>query len=144
MADVKTKVNDGDVAGFLNGIEDEAKRADAFRLVEMFERVSGEPAKMWGAAIVGFGKYHYKSERSSQEADWMLTGFSPRKAALTLYLGLGHGNADALLEKLGKHKTGKGCLYINKLADVDTAVLEELIAVTLENTKKMNAEKGWS
>jgi hypothetical protein len=93
---------------------------------------------MWGSSIVGFGRFHYKSKHSRQEGDWMLTGFSPRKAALTLYLMLGHGNYDELLGRLGKHKKGGGCLYINKLADVDRGVLEELIRASYETMKAQN------
>ncbi len=139
MAELKTKVNDASVEDFLNKA-DENKRADAFTLLKIFEEITGEKAKMWGSSIVGFGQYHYKSERSAQEGDWPLTGFSPRKAALTLYLMHGfEGNAD-LLEKLGKHKTSKGCLYINKLADVDESILRKLIEKSfLKVKKKYNA-----
>lgn len=137
MSEPKTKVNDGDVMAFLNAA-DEKRRADGMMLLELFKKVTGEGPKMWGTSIVGFGQYHYKSERSAQEGDWMLTGFSPRKAALTLYLMLGHGQYDALLEKLGKYKAGKGCLYISKLADVDMGVLEELITVSYRHMKETN------
>ena len=128
MAEVKTKENDASVEGFLAQIEDVRQREDSFVLLDMFKRVTGESAKMWGSSIVGFGKYHYKSERSSQEADWMITGFSPRKGKLTLYLTLGFGMNQKLLDKLGKHKTSKACLYITRLSDVDIKVLEVLIA----------------
>lgn len=136
MAELKTKVNDASVEGFLNSVPDETKKKDSFTLLKMFEKVTGEPAKMWGSAIVGFGQYHYKSERSSQEGDWPLTGFSPRKQSLTLYIMLGFGGFDALLSKLGKHKTSKGCLYINKLSDVDEKVLKKLIETSFLETKK--------
>ncbi len=135
---IKTRVNDEDVEGFINKVNSETKQQDAFALLEMFKRLTGEEPKMWGSSIIGFGQYHYKSERSSQEGDWMLTGFSPRKQALTLYLMLGHGDYTGLLDKLGKHKTGKGCLYINKLADVDTDVLEQLIKRSYAAMKKEN------
>lgn len=140
MSELKTQVNDGDVLAFLNAVPDTQKRQEALELLELFKKVTGEEPKMWGSSIVGFGKYHYKSERSRQEGDWMLTGFSPRKAAHTLYV-LGHGDRDysALLSKLGKHKTGKGCLYINKLADVDMGVLEELIATSFKTMKEQTA-----
>ncbi|HEX3082638.1 MAG TPA: DUF1801 domain-containing protein [Candidatus Saccharimonadia bacterium] len=141
MAELKTQVNDGDVTAFLNAA-DEKRRADGLVLLDLFKNITGEEPKMWGASIVGFGQYHYKSERSSQEGDWMLTGFSPRKAALTLYLMLGHGNYDGYLEKLGKHKKGGGCLYINKLADVDMGVLEELITASYKHMKETNGGFG--
>ncbi|HUP16120.1 MAG TPA: DUF1801 domain-containing protein [Acidimicrobiia bacterium] len=99
-------------------------------MLKLFSKVTGEKPKMWGSSIVGFGSYHYKSERSRQEGDWMLTGFSPRKQNLTLYVLPGFGNYQDLLKDLGKHKTSVGCLYINKLADVDMAVLEKLIKET--------------
>jgi hypothetical protein len=92
---------------------------------------------MWGPAIVGFGKYHYKSERSTQEGDWPLTAFSPRKQSLTLYLLPGFDKYKELLGKLGKHKTSKGCLYINKLSDVDEKILKELISTSFVETKKL-------
>jgi len=138
MGEIKTKVTDDSVEDFLNSIESESKRQDGFKLLEIYSRLTGEPAKMWGTGMVGFGQYHYKSERSSQEGDWMLTGFSPRKQALTLYLMLGHGEYSDLLRRLGKHKLGKGCLYINKLTDVDQAVLEKLIATSYQNMKTTN------
>lgn len=138
MSTLKTQVNDGDVEAFLNAVPEERKRQDGMVLLGLFKKLTGEDPKMWGTSIIGFGQYHYKSERSSQEGDWMLTGFSPRKAALTLYLMLGHGNYDELLDKLGKHKKGGGCLYINKLADVDMGVLEELIAASYKHMKETN------
>ncbi len=141
MAELKTKVNDASVTDFLNAVPEETKRADSFTLLKIFEEITGEKAKMWGSSIVGFGQYHYKSEHSSQEGDWPLVGFSPRKAALTLYLMLGLiDKGDDLFEKLGKHKTSAGCLYINKLTDVDEAILRKLIEKSfLEVKKKYNA-----
>lgn len=135
MAELKTKVTEESVKAFLDKVEPETKKADSFALLKIFEEVTGEKAKMWGSAIVGFGLYHYKSERSSQEGDWPRTGFSPRKAALTLYVMLGLGNKK-LLDKLGKHKTSKGCLYINKLADVDESVLKKIIKHNLDEMGK--------
>ena len=137
MSEIKTRVNDGDVEAFLNAVPDERRRQDGLVLLELFTKITGEEPKMWGTSIVGFGQYHYKSTRSSQEGDWMLAGFSPRKASLSLYV-LGHGDRDysALLSKLGKHKTGMGCLYINKLADVDMGVLEELIGTSYRTMKE--------
>src|SRR3989344_269226 len=125
MAELKTKVTKQDPKDFLNTIEPEEKRKDGFSLLEMFEKVTGEKAVMWGTSIVGFGMYHYKSERSTQEGDWPLVGFSPRKQNLTLYIMHGNQDSAALLEKLGPHKTSVGCLYIKKLDDVDRKVLFE-------------------
>ena len=138
MAEIKTKVTDASVNDFINSVGNEQKKKDGYKLLEIFTRLTGEKPKMWGSSIIGFGQYHYKSERSSQEGDWMLTGFSPRKQALTLYLMLGHGDYANLLERLGKHKTGMGCLYINKLDDVDIGVLEELIKKSYAHMKKEN------
>jgi hypothetical protein len=127
MSEVKTKVNDADVNEFINSVADEKKRRDGLTLLEMFKRITGEQPKMWGSSIIGFGQYHYKSEKSRQEGDWLLTGFSPRKQALTLYIMHGLEDQAVLLEKLGKHKTGMGCMYINKLGDVNLDILEDLI-----------------
>jgi hypothetical protein len=127
MAELKTKVTVQDPEDFLNSIEPQQKKQDSFVLLEMFEKVTGEKAVMWGSSIVGFGKYHYKSEKSRQEGDWMLVGFSPRKANLTLYIMHGNEKNKDLLTKLGKHKEGGGCLYINKLSDVDQKILATLI-----------------
>ncbi len=138
MAEIKTKVSNADVNDFINSIENDQKKKDGLILLEIFTRLTGEKPKMWGSSIIGFGQYHYKSERSSQEGDWMLTGFSPRKQALTLYLMLGHSNYTYLLQRLGKHKTGGGCLYINKLADIELGVLEELIKKSYNHMKKEN------
>lgn len=136
MAELKTKLTDASVEDFLNAVPDEVKRQDSFVLLDMFTKITGEPAKMWGSSIVGFGQYHYKSERSSQEGDWPLTGFSPRKQNLTLYIMLGFDDYHALLSDLGKHKTSKSCLYINKLSDVDQKVLQTLIKQSYLATKK--------
>ncbi len=127
MSELKTKVTVQDPEDFLNSIEPQQKKQDSFVLLEMFEKVTGEKAVMWGSSIVGFGKYHYKSEKSRQEGDWMLVGFSPRKANLTLYIMHGNEKNKDLLTKLGKHKEGGGCLYINKLSDVDQKILATLI-----------------
>lgn len=136
MAELKTKVNNASVNDFLNSVPDDQKRKDSFVLLRLFEKVTGEKAKMWGTAIVGFGMYHYKSERSSQEGDWPLVGFSPRKQNLTLYVMSGFDNLGNLLKKLGKHKTSKGCLYINKLSDVDIDVLENIVKESFQDSKK--------
>lgn len=136
MSTLKTLVNDASVSDFINAVPDETKKNDSFTLLKLFTKITGEQPKMWGTSIIGFGLYHYKSERSKQEGDWPLTGFSPRKQNLTLYIMLGFGDYEELLKNLGKHKTSVSCLYINKLADVDLAVLEKLIAKSFAATKK--------
>ncbi|MES2436785.1 MAG: DUF1801 domain-containing protein [Patescibacteria group bacterium] len=135
MAELKTKATKESVEKFLKSIEPDQKQKDAFVLLEMFEKVTGEKAVMWGPSIVGFGMYHYKSERSTQEGDWPLVGFSPRKQNLTLYIINGNQN-NPDLKKLGKHKTSAGCLYINKLEDVDEKVLLSLIKKSFQYMKK--------
>src|SRR5512147_809343 len=120
MAELKTKPTEQSVEDYLNAIPDEQKRADAFAIVKLMKQVTRAEPKMWGSSIVGFGSYHYKYA-SGHEGDTCLVGFSPRKQNLTLYLMLGVADYSDLLNKLGKHKTGKGCLYINKLADVDVS-----------------------
>ncbi len=139
MAELKTKPTKKSVKEFLNTITPEQKQKDGFTLLSMFERITGEKAVMWGPSIVGFGAYHYKSERSTQEGDWLLTGFSPRKQNLTLYVMAGNQDSQDLLKKLGKHKTSVGCLYINALADVDQAILEKLIKKSFQYMKKAHA-----
>lgn len=134
MAEIKTKVTDANVDDFINSVENERRRKDGFTLLEMYKRVTGETPKMWGPTIVGFGLYHYKSERSAQEGDWPLAAFSPRKQNLTLYVY--PNNFPELLKDLGKHKTSVGCLYINKLDDVDLKVLEKLIAASYKWSKE--------
>lgn len=138
MAEIKTKVTEQDPRDFLATIEPVEKRKDGLDLLTMFEEVTREKAVMWGSSIVGFGKYHYKSERSSQEGDWMLVGFSPRKKSLTLYIMAGNQDNIDLLSKLGKHKTSVGCLYINNLSDVDMGVLRKLIQKSFDYMKKTN------
>lgn len=138
MAELKTKATTQSVTSFLKTIEPEEKRKDGFELLAMFKKVTGLPPVMWGTAIIGFDKYHYKSERSSQEGDWPLTAFSPRKQNLTLYVLAGFEDTKGLLQKLGKHKTSKGCLYINKLADVDMNVLEQLVAESYKQMKLLH------
>ena len=126
MADNKTKATTLSVPAYINALPDPTQRSDAKELAQLMQRISGEEPKLWGPTIVGFGSYHYKYE-SGREGDMPLISFSPRKAALVLYSMLDHSQAKALLPKLGKHTTGKGCLYIKKLADVDKKVLETLI-----------------
>lgn len=139
MAEIKTKATTQDPKEFLNSIEPDQKRADGFVLLDMFSKATGQQAVMWGTSIVGFGKYHYKSERSAQEGDWPLVGFSPRKQNLTLYVICNSPNETALLEKLGKHKVSVGCLYINKLADADQTILTSIIEASYQHMKKATA-----
>lgn len=138
MAELKTKVNDASVEDFINSVDNEQRRKDGFTLLKLFTKLTGEQPKMWGTSIIGFGKFHYKSERSSQEGDWPLVGFSPRKQSLTLYVlpMYEKGDYSDLLEKLGKHKSSVSCLYINKLADVDMGVLEKIIKKSYIDSKK--------
>lgn len=136
MSTIKTRVNDASVEDFINSVEGDTKRADAFKLLEMYRVITGEEPKMWGSSMIGFGKYHYKSDRSQQEGDWPLAAFSPRKQSLTLYIMSGVGEYDDLLARLGKHKTSKACLYINKLSDVDMSVLEKLIRRSYDDAVK--------
>lgn len=126
MAELKTKATNKIVKEFLDAVEPTEKREDGLALLDLFTKVTGEKAVMWGGSIVGFGQYHYKSERSRQEGDWFKVGFSPRKQNLTLYVMLGN-QENPLLKKLGKHKTSSGsCLYLNSLSDVDLKVLADL------------------
>lgn len=136
MSELKTKATNASVKDFLNKVEPEEKRRDSFALLEMFGEITGEKAVMWGDSIVGFGQYHYKSERSRQEGDWPLTGFSPRKQNLTLYIMAGNKDNHDLLDKLGKHKASGGCLYLNRLSDVDQKVLRKLIKNSFQYMKK--------
>ncbi|WOK06973.1 DUF1801 domain-containing protein [Imperialibacter roseus] len=133
--ELKTKVNDVSVEGFLDKVEDEKKRNDAFEVLKLMKEVTGEKPKMWGSSIVGFGTYRYKYA-SGQEGDWMITGFSPRKTSLTLYIMPGFGRYEELMQKLGKYKTGKSCLYINKLTDVDLGILKTLVKESVDYMNK--------
>ena len=127
MAELKTQRTTQKPEEFLETITPEQKKNDAFALLEMFKKITGEKPVMWGASIVGFGMYHYKSERSSQEGDWPMSGFSPRKQNLTLYIMAGNQESHELLAQLGKHTTSVGCLYIKRLSDVDQNILAKLI-----------------
>lgn len=127
MAELKTRKTGASVRAFLDGIEDEQKRRDAKAVAKILKRVTGAPPKMWGPSIVGYGHYHYVYD-SGRENNWFLAGFSPRQQALTVYIMSGFEGHDALMKKLGKHSTGKSCLYIKRLDDVDLEVLEELVA----------------
>ncbi len=135
MAEPKTKKNDASVENFLNSVANQTRREDSLALLGLMRDVTGEEAKMWGSSIVGFGSYHYVYQ-SGREGDWMLTGFSPRKQNLAIYIMAGFSDYGSLLEKLGKHKTGKSCLYVNKLADVDINVLHELVRRGVRSMRK--------
>jgi len=127
MAENKTQKTNESVTAFINKVDHEGKRKDAFEILEMMKTITKEEPKMWGTSIIGFGDLHYKSS-SGREGDWFKCGFSPRKASISVYLmGTDISIAQDLLNKLGKHKTGKGCLYINKLEDINKEVLKELI-----------------
>lgn len=128
MAEIKTKATTASVEEFINKVPDEQKRKDSFVILEMMKKASGEEPKMWGTSIIGFGNKRYKSPATGREVDWFLLGFSPRKANFSLHLVLDIQKHAESLKRLGKHKTGVGCLYINKLSDVDLKVLEEMIA----------------
>ena len=137
MAENKTQPTDADVEAFLNAVDNERKRADSFAILKMMKEVTGEEPVMWGPSIVGFGSVHYKYA-SGHEGDMGLTGFSPRKANLTLYITDGFDKYGDLLARLGKHKTSVSCLYINKLADVDQDVLRELVRRSVEHMRATN------
>jgi hypothetical protein len=138
MAELKTKQTNASVEDFLNGVADEKRRRDCFTILELMQQATQAPPKMWGTSIVGFGEYHY-TYASGREGDWFLAGFSPRKNNLTLYIMSGFDDYAALLSKLGKYKTGKACLYINKLQDVDLAILRSLIERSVAHMAKTNA-----
>jgi len=126
MAEVKTKVSDASVEKFINGIKDEEKRKAALTLLELMKKTTKEEPKMWGNSIVGFGSYHYKG-KSGREGDWFVTGFSPRKQNMTVYFCLGFQHMASHMKGLGKFKTSVGCLYFNKLSDIDIKVLKEML-----------------
>ena len=136
QAELKTKLNDASVTDFLNSVEDEQKRKDSFEILKLMKRASKADPKMWGSSIVGFGSYHYKGA-SGREGDWMMIGFSPRKQNLTLYIMPGFERYPALMKKLGKYSTGKSCLYIKRLSDVDVDVLKELMDESVAAMKKL-------
>lgn len=139
MYELKTKENNHSVIEFIESVEHPRKKEDAYKLLEIFTEKTGYPAKMWGTSIVGFGSYHYKYP-SGHEGDAPLVGFSPRKAKISLYFATGDPDRKVLLERLGKHTTGKACVYINKLADIDTDVLKELIEQSVCFLKKRYPE----
>jgi hypothetical protein len=129
LAEIKTKETDLSLGDFINSVKDEVKRKDSFILLKLMQKATKEKSKMWGSSIIGFGNKRYKSPATGREVDWFKIGFSPRKANLSLHLVLDIKKYAAELKKLGKHKTGVGCLYINKLDDIDLRVLEKLINV---------------
>lgn len=135
MAQNKTTATKASVTDFVNGIEPSDRRADAKKVAAMMRRATGKRAKMWGSSIVGYGEYHYKYD-SGREGDFMITGYSPRKQALTVYIMPGFSHFDAEMKKLGKYKTGRSCLYIKRLSDVDEKVLERLITKSVKHMRK--------
>ena len=135
MADLKTAPNEASVGDFIDSIEDNQRRADCKELMKLMREITGKRARMWGSSIVGFGTYHYKYA-TGREGDWFVVGFAPRKQALTLYIMAGFSRFDELLEKLGKFKTGKSCLYVKRLDDVDRDVLREMIAASVEHVTR--------
>ncbi|MCU0460377.1 MAG: DUF1801 domain-containing protein [Bacteroidales bacterium] len=137
MAELKTKKNDADVTEFINSFaQTEQRRKDSFELLKLMREFTGFEPKMWGPSIIGFGQYHYKSERSSQEGDWPLVGFSPRKAAISLYVFTGAPEHEHLLEGLGKFKKGAACIYVNKLSDINQEALKKLMKTTIDYLNK--------
>ena len=140
MAELKTRLNDGNVEDFLNGVTDDKKRQDSFAILEMMKSITGEEPKMWGNSIVGFGSYHYKNA-SGREGDWFKTGFSPRKQSLTIYIMSGFRRYEELMTNLGKFKTGVSCLYVKKLEDVDRPTLETLIEESVTYLSNLEQEQ---
>lgn len=134
MAELKTKATKVSVKEFLKSVPDEQKRKDSLVLIDMMSKITKAKPKMWGPSIIGFGSYHYKYE-SGHEGDMCITGFSPRKAAISIYISGGFKKRDSLLKKLGKHKSAVACLYVKKLEDVDMKVLKELITESYKHTK---------
>lgn len=133
MAEIKTKQTGADVVEFINSFADtEQKKKDSFELLKLMQDFTGYEPKMWGPSIIGFGQYHYKSERSNQEGDWPLVGFSPRKSAISLYVYSGCSGQDDLLKELGKFKMGKSCIYVKKMSDINQETLKKLIRTTID------------
>ncbi|MDD4374849.1 MAG: DUF1801 domain-containing protein [Bacteroidales bacterium] len=130
---IKTQQTTENVDDFINKIENEQQRADSFTIIELMKKISGEEPKMWGTSIIGFGNKRYKSPKTGREVDWFLIGFSPRKANLSLHLAIDIKKHEDTLQKLGKFKTGVGCLYIKKLTDIDVEQLENLIRTALQS-----------
>lgn len=141
MAENVTRETDASVQDFLDGIEHKGRREDAYVLVDLMRRVTGVEPKMWGPAIIGFGKYRYRYE-SGREGEMLRVGFSPRKANLALYFTAKDDGFRELLPRLGKHKTGGSCLYVNRLKDVDLGVLEQLVTASWERVREVWGEPG--
>jgi hypothetical protein len=140
MAELKTKQNEQSVEKFLKSIADKSTRDDCLAILQLMKQATKAEPKMWGTSIIGFGTYHYKYE-SGREGDWFLTGFSPRKQNITLYIMPGFARYAELMQKLGKYKTGKSCLYIKKLGDIDMAVLKQLVKQSVEHMSKIKMQK---
>lgn len=140
MAKNKTVETSGSVATFINAISDKTKRDDCVRIIEVFEKQTKLPPKMWGSAIVGFGTYHYKYE-SGREGDMPLVAFSPRKNAIVFYLSANFEKRDELLKKFGKHTTGKGCIYIKQLVDIDIEILKKIVSASAKRNIAQNLKK---
>jgi len=137
MAEIKTKQTEADVVEFINSFcNNEQKKKDSFELIKQMQDFTGYEPKMWGASIIGFGKYHYRSERSRQEGDWPLVGFSPRKTAISLYVYCGCEGQDDLLKDLGKFTMGKSCIYVKKLSDINEQVLKKMMSSTIDFLKQ--------
>lgn len=136
LAEIKTKPTSASAEDFINNIKDEQKRKDSFTLLEMMKKATGEVPVLWSNSIIGFGIKRYKSPATGREVDWLKIGFAPRKANLSLYISVGIKEHEAALKKLGKHKTGVGCLYINKLEDVDLKVLSGMISESVKRSKE--------
>jgi hypothetical protein len=141
MTQPKTQKTDASVEEFINSVTNEKKREDSFAILDLMREVTGEEPSMWGTSIVGFGAYRYKYA-SGREGEWPAVGFSPRKQNLTLYIMTGFDEYESLLSDLGKHKTGKACLYINKLKDVDQKVLRELIERSVKDMSESSSSSG--
>lgn len=139
MTENKTRPNNNSVIAFLNSVEGEEKRKDSHALLQLFKSITLEPAVMWGESIVGFGSYHYKYD-SGREGDMCITGFSPRKSNFSIYIMSGFSNYQELLEQLGPHKTGKACLYVKRLSDIDMDVLSEIIRSSYLHYKNKHSQ----
>ncbi len=135
MAELKTKRTRSSVAAFIESVQNKRRREDAFVLLDVFRQLTGFEPALWGDSIIGFGEYHYESDRSQQKGDWPLTGFSPRKRNLTIYIMPGFSNYQDLLGQLGKHKTSVSCIYINKLDDIDLNILKQIVSQSVDDMK---------
>lgn len=138
MAEMKTKKNEKDIIDFLNRVENEVRKNDCFQLLDLMKQWTNETPNMWGESMIGFGSYHYKYE-SGREGDWFLTGFSPRKQNLTIYISPGFSEYDELMKELGKYKTGSSCLYAKRLSDIDTDILKIIVLKSIDDIKKRYA-----